>query len=93
MSESQANNGKKQTVRANDFRYIPADYFNAALSEDGVKLVVGVEEVSGEATELVAMQLTLKSAYGLMMLLTDAMKHAEEEFGFKFEEANIIGVD
>jgi len=85
MSKSQHDREAKVTVRANDFRYIPCDYASIALREDGIKLILGVEEVNGSATELVAAQMTLETAHGLIEVLIDAMGHAAKEFDVKFE--------
>jgi hypothetical protein len=83
----------KVTVRASEFRYIPADYVNIAMGEDGIKMILGVEEVNGEATELTGIQMSLKTAYGIMVVLRDAMEHAENEFGVNFEEPKVVDSD
>ena len=76
-------NDGKQTVRANDFRYIPCDYANLALREDGIKLILGIEEVNGVVTELVGVQMTLETALGLAEMLRSALEHAKDEFDIR----------
>lgn len=70
-----------QSLRSPDFKYIPCDAINLAISDDGIKLILGVNEADGSATDLVGVHMSLKTAMALQSLLARGLEHFQKETG------------
>ncbi|WP_065333234.1 hypothetical protein [Tritonibacter mobilis] len=81
-----------QSQRSPDFKYIPCDTINLSVSEDGIKLILGVDEVKGPATELVGVHMSLKTAMALKSILSKGLDHYQEETGNLLQEPD-LGTD
>lgn len=93
MKKSQVKVEENLNTRSGDFRYIPCDYVNTAVSQDGIKLILGVEEVGGGATELVGVHMSLKTTNGLKAILQRVVEHAEKELGVSFDDPDVDASD
>jgi hypothetical protein len=71
----------KQSQRSADFRYIPCDAINMGVSNNGVKLLVGVDEMDGVTLELVGIHMTLRTAAILERALKQGLDLVEKETG------------
>ena len=80
---------KKQSHRSPDFRYIPCDSVNLALGNNGIKLILGVEELDGTSLDLVGIHLTHRTAMFLKAALEQSLQHYEKETGIKLEEPEL----
>ncbi|WP_171102858.1 hypothetical protein [Ruegeria sp. HKCCD7255] len=83
----------KRVSRSPDFRYIPCDAINLAMSDNGLKLVLGVEETDNSTLELVGVHLTHKTAMFLKTALSKALEHHEQQTGQKLEEPDLFPED
>ena len=80
----------KRVSRSVDFRYIPCDAINLAMSDDGLKLILGVNEADHSTLELVGIHLTHKTAMFLKAALSSAFEHHGQQTGQKFEEPDVF---
>jgi hypothetical protein len=80
---------QKKSLRSPDFRYIPCDSINLAVSDNGIKLILGVEEVDGTSLELVGAHLTHKTAMLLKAALNQGLNHYQKETGTELEEPEL----
>lgn len=71
------------SLRSSDFRYIPCDAINLGLSDNGVKLLLGVEEMDGTVLDFVGVHMTHRTAAILKMAISQAFDHYEEQTGEK----------
>jgi hypothetical protein len=72
--------------RSPDFKYIPCDSISLAVNDEGIKLILGVNEADGSSTELVGVHMSLKAAMALKSVLSQALDHIQQETGTKIEE-------
>lgn len=79
----------KQSPRSPDFRYIPCDSINLAIGNNGVKLILGVEELDGTSLDLVGIHLTHRTAMFLKEALEQSLQHYEKETGTKLEKPDL----
>ena len=77
------------STRSPDFRYIPCDVFGLAVSEDGMKLTLGVNEADGGSTDLVGVHMSHKTAMALKTILANGLEHLQKETGVKLEEPEL----
>lgn len=80
---------EKQPLRSPDFKYIPCDAVNLAISDNGVKLLLGVDELDGTTLELVGVHLTHSTAMFLKAALAEGLDHYQSETGTKFPEPEL----
>lgn len=73
----------KPSRRSADFRYIPCDAINMGVSNNGFKLLLGVDEMDGTTLELVGIHMTLKTGAILQKAIRQALEHMEKETGEK----------
>lgn len=78
--------------RSPDFKYIPCDAIKLAVSEDSIKLILGVEEVNGPVTELVGVHMSLKTGMVLKSILSNGLDRYQKETGNVLEEPD-LGTD
>lgn len=78
-----------QSIRSPDFKYIPCDAINLAISDDGIKLIMGVNETEGPSTDLVGVHMSLKTAMSLKSVLEKGLNHYQRETGNKIEEPEL----
>lgn len=88
MNDSKAPQ-EKPRLRSPDFRYIPCDAINMAISDNGVKLILGVEEIEGAHLELIGVHLSHKTAMFLKAALTRGLEHYQKEMGVNLEEPDL----
>lgn len=88
MSNSEQTPTKK-SLRSRDFKYIPCDAINLAVSDNGIKLTLGVEELDGSTYEMVGIHMTHKTAMLLKAALTQGLDHYQTSFGVKLEEPDL----
>jgi hypothetical protein len=79
----------KRRLRSHDFRYIPCDAISLALSDNGVKLILGIDEVDGTALDLVGVHVSHKTAWALKVALSQALEHHQKETGVTFDEPEL----
>lgn len=80
---------RKETRRSGDFRYVPCDAINLAVSDNGIKLIFGVEELDRSTLELVGVHMTHKTAMLLKAALTQGLDHYQETTGVTLEEPDL----
>lgn len=80
---------KKESRRSSDFRYIPCDAINLAVSDNGIKLILGVEELDGSTQELIGIHMTHKTAMLLKAALSQGLNHYQETTGVALEEPKL----
>lgn len=73
----------KQSTRSSDFRYIPCDSMNLAISSNGIKLLLGVEELDGTSLELMGVHLSHHTAMFLKEALEQSLDHYQKQTGIK----------
>lgn len=78
-----------QSRRSPDFKYIPCDVINLAISDDGIKLIMGVNEAEGPSTDLVGVHMSLKTAMALKSMLERGLDHYQKETGNRLEEPEL----
>jgi len=83
----------KVVKRSGDFRYIPCDAINIALSDNGLKVILGVEEIDNTTLELVGIHLTHRTAQFLKSALAKTLEHYEQQTGQKLEEPELFAED
>ncbi|CUH70075.1 hypothetical protein TL5118_04050 [Thalassovita autumnalis] len=83
MPDTQPVKTEMKTVRSPEFRYIPCDAINLAISDNGVKLLMGVSEIDGTTTEIVGAHMSLSTAAQLSRALTTALSNYEDQSGNK----------
>lgn len=88
MSNSEQTPTKK-SLRSRDFKYIPCDAINLAVSDNGIKLTLGVEELDGSTYEMVGIHMTHKTAMLLKAALTQGLDHYQTSSGIKLEEPDL----
>lgn len=86
MADTQQNQPEKKIARSPDFKYLPCDTINMALGDNGVKLILGVDEVDGSTLELVGVHLTHRTANFLRAVLEQGLDHYQKETGKSLEE-------
>lgn len=74
------------STRSPDFRYIPCDAVSLAISDDGIKLILGVNEADGATTDLVGVHMSHKTAMALKSMLSKGLDHFQRETGTQLEE-------
>lgn len=79
----------KPSSRSSDFRYIPCDALNLAISDNGIKLILGVEELDGTTLELAGVHFTHRTAMLLRSALNQALDHYEKATGIKLDEPEL----
>lgn len=77
------------SMRSPDFKYIPCDAVNLAISEDGIKLILGVSEADGSSTDLVGVHMSHKTAMALKTVLSKGLNHFQQETGTELEEPEL----
>ena len=70
-----------QSLRSPDFKYIPCDAISLAISDEGIKLILGVSEADGSATDLVGVHMSLKTAQALQSTLARGLEQFQKETG------------
>jgi hypothetical protein len=70
-----------KSMRSSEFRYIPCDSMSLGFSDNGVKLILGVEEMDGSTLDLVGVHMTHKTATILLGALSQAFEHYKKETG------------
>lgn len=81
MSDSDSQDKEVKSIRSPDFRYIPCDSINLALSHDGVKIVLGVNEMDGSTLELSGVHMTHRTAQILRNMLARALDQYQTDMG------------
>ena len=76
----------EQSQRSADFRYIPCDAINIGISDNGLKLLLGVTEMDGTVLEFVGVHITHKTT----VILRDALSKALEDY--QLETGQVIEV-
>jgi hypothetical protein len=77
------------SMRSPDFKYIPCDAVSLAISDDGLKLILGVNEADGTSTDLVGVHMSHKTAMALKAMLSKGLDHFQQETGTKLEEPDL----
>ncbi len=77
-------------VRSTDFRYLPCDSFNLAISDGGVRLILGVNQLDGSVYELAGVHMTNTTAAALTSMLQAALIDFEAQSGNKITPPNAI---
>ncbi len=72
---------EQKNLRSADFRYIPCDAINLGFGDNGVKLILGIEELDGSRIELVGIQMTHKTAAILASALNQVFEKYKEQTG------------
>ena len=80
---------KKPVLRSNDFRYLPCDAINLAVSDNGIKLILGVEELDGSTLDMIGVHMTHKTAMLLKAVLAQGLEHYQSHSGTVLEEPEI----
>ena len=80
---------KKEITRSPDFKYIPCDSINLAISDNGIKLLLGVEELDGSIHEMIGVHMTHRTAMFLKSALVRGLDHYQEKTGITLEEPEI----
>lgn len=76
--------------RSDDFRYIPCDAVNIAVGIDGIKMMLGVEELDGSVLDLTGVHLSHKTAMFLKAALTQGLDLYQTETGIKLDEPDLM---
>lgn len=80
---------KKKSTRSPDFRYFPCDAINLGISENGVKILFGVDEFDGITQELVGIHMTHKTAMLLKSALAQGLDHYQTTSGVTLDEPKV----
>lgn len=80
---------QKKFLRSSEFRYIPCDSISIAVSDNGVKIMLGVEEIDGNTQELVGVHMTHKTAMFLKAALSQGLSHLQQTTGITIEEPEL----
>lgn len=78
-----------QSTRSPDFKYIPCEAIRLGIGDNGVKLVLGVDELDGTTFELVGVHLSHRTAMFLKTALTHGLENYQKETGIKLEEPEL----
>lgn len=86
-------NQSPQSQRSPDFKYIPCDAINLAISDDGIKLILGVNEADGVTTDLVGVHMSHKTAMALKTVLANGLEYFQKETNTVLEEPDLQAED
>ena len=82
-----------QSQRSSDFKYIPCDAINIAISDDGIKLILGVNEADAPSTDLVGVHMSHKTAMALKSIIARGLEHFQKETGKVIEDPDLKAGD
>lgn len=75
----EGNDNSPKKTRARDFRFVASDVFGLSLSENGVKIIFGIEDMDGVTLEQSGVMLTLKSAKTLAGIINAGIVKFEQD--------------
>lgn len=68
-------------TRSTDFRYLAADAFSLNISDNNVKVVLGIEEQPGEIIDVAGVVMTHKTLKMFSIVALDALARLEKAMG------------
>ncbi|MDR7127081.1 hypothetical protein [Pseudotabrizicola sp. 4114] len=91
MTQPNTQSNARKSERTHDFKYLPCDSINLALSDNGIKIILGVEELDSTTLELVGIHMTHKTAALLVAAIMQSFDHYKDATGIEIPIPTVSG--